>query len=88
MSVEELKTHKFIVMGTEHYNPLGVIRSLGENGIKPVFIVQKTKMRLASISKYCGQVHFVSDNEEALSVLLNWCCGVLCPVFRMQNKKN
>ena len=30
--------HKCIVFAEEHYNPLGVIRSLGENGIKSIGI--------------------------------------------------
>ena len=33
MEIELLKRHEFIVCGEEHYNPLGVIRSLGEYGI-------------------------------------------------------
>jgi len=32
-----VKDHIFIVFGAEHYNPLTVIRSLGKNGINPVF---------------------------------------------------
>lgn len=35
IDIEILKKHEFIVIGFEHYNPLGVIRSLGENGIRP-----------------------------------------------------
>lgn len=37
----ELLNHEFIVIGYEHYNPLGVIRSLGENNIKPYLIITK-----------------------------------------------
>lgn len=32
---------EFIVLCGEHYNPLGIIRSLGEAGIKPIAIVKK-----------------------------------------------
>lgn len=39
MQLNELKEHLFIVVGEEHYTPLGVIRSLGENGIEPVAII-------------------------------------------------
>lgn len=70
LSIKELKTHIFIIMGTEHYNPLGVVRSLGENGIKPILIVQKSKIRTASLSKYCKKTHYVNNNQEALDVLL------------------
>lgn len=30
---EELKEHKHIMFGEEHYNLLGIVRFLGENGI-------------------------------------------------------
>ena len=33
-----LQNRKFIVFGIDHYNPLGVLRSLGENGINADFI--------------------------------------------------
>ena len=42
MDIERLKKHKFIVIGYEHYNPLGVIRSLGENGIRPIVMMLKS----------------------------------------------
>ena len=48
MDINQLKQHTFIVIGYEHYNPLGVIRSLGENGISPVVIMLKNDVRVAS----------------------------------------
>lgn len=44
--------HKCIVFAEEHYNPLGVIRSLGESGIKSIGIFINSKEKLASKSKY------------------------------------
>lgn len=45
----ELKEYTFIVFGEEyHYNPLGVVRSLGEEGIRPIVIA------------YGGREHVVS----------------------------
>ena len=70
MNIEELKMHKFIVLGYEHYTPLGVIRSLGENGIRPILIILKSQIRIASLSRYVAQVHRVDTNEDALNVLL------------------
>ena len=43
---------EFIVLCGEHYNPLGIIRSLGEAGIKPIAIVKKNEFQLTSKSKY------------------------------------
>lgn len=65
-----LKHHLFIVIGQEHYNPLGIIRSLGQCGIQPVFIAIKGKSVVSSKSKYISRCHFVDSPEEAYQVLL------------------
>ena len=36
----------FIEFGEEHYNPLGLIRSLGEENIRPVAIIKKGNLDL------------------------------------------
>ena len=62
----------YIVLGAEHYNPLGVIRSLGEEGILPIaIIINQGTRRLASKSKYIAALHLVHSAEEAISVLIN-----------------
>ena len=70
MDIEGLKKHKFIVIGYEHYNPLGVIRSLGENGIHPIVVMLKSDVKIASKSKYIGKLYYVDSNEEAYMLLL------------------
>lgn len=52
----DLKEHAFVVFSEEHYNPLGVIRSLGESGLKPVAIIVKGGPLLTSKSKYLSAV--------------------------------
>lgn len=69
--LSELKERKFIVFGIEHYNPLGVIRSLGESGITPDFISIPGRVNVASESKYVGTVHRVKDFEEGCKLLLS-----------------
>lgn len=64
------KEHICIVIAIEHYNPLGQIRSLGEAGVRPVYISIKGKTRIASLSKYISECHFVNNVEEAYKVLL------------------
>lgn len=60
-----------IVFCVEHYNPLGVIRALGENGIKPTVVaVQGSEPKLASKSKYIGKLFEVSSIEEGYERLL------------------
>lgn len=64
------KDHLCIVMAIEHYNPLGQIRSLGEAGVKPVFIAIKGRGKFASVSKYISKCHFVDNVEEGYQVLM------------------
>ena len=66
-----VENHRFIVVGMEHYNPLGVIRSLGQNGIRPDYIAIKYKSAVASCSKYVTTAHFVDSVEEAYEVLVS-----------------
>lgn len=66
-----VESHSFIVVGMEHYNPLGVIRSLGQNGIRPDYIAIKHKSAVASCSRYVATTHFVDTVEEAYEVLVS-----------------
>lgn len=62
--------HKAIVICYDHYNPLGLIRSLGEAGISPIIILIGTKPYLITKSKYCGIIHKVKNKEDAITFLL------------------
>ena len=62
---------KFIVFAIEHYNPLGVIRSLGEKGEFPIYIAEKGKTQLASKSRYLSKCHYVDTVEEGYNLLLS-----------------
>lgn len=66
-----LRNHLFIVIGEEHYNPLGIIRSLGQNGINPVFIAIKGKSTVSSKSKYVSHNHFVNSITDAYDILVS-----------------
>ena len=61
--------HKVIVFAQEHYNPLGLIRSLGENGINPIFISVKRKGPVACLSKYISVCHHVDNVEQGFELL-------------------
>lgn len=65
-----LKNHLIIVFGMEHYNPLGLIRTLGRYGIHPVYIAIKGRGVASSKSKYIEKVHYVDTIEEGYDVLL------------------
>lgn len=70
---DSYKGHKVIVFALEHYNPLGLIRSLGENGIDPVYIcvLEKGKHKSACLSKYISQLHIVDTVEAGYKLLLD-----------------
>ena len=63
--------HTHIVFSEEHYNPLGVIRSLGEAGIRPVAIIVKGGIKLTSKSKYLSKVYYVENREEGFNILMD-----------------
>ncbi|MBE5951263.1 MAG: biotin carboxylase [Lachnospiraceae bacterium] len=64
------RNRKYIVFALDHYNPLGVIRSLGEAGIACDFIAVKHRMELGTKSKYVNVCHKVASVEEGYRVLL------------------
>ncbi len=61
---------EYIIFGAEHYNPLGVIRSLGEHGILSIGIIIKNQRKIASKSKYLKKIHFVDTLDEGYQVLI------------------
>ncbi len=61
--------HKVIVFALEHYNPLGLIRSLGENGVNPIYISVKRRGKSACLSRYISECHFVDTVEEGYRLL-------------------
>ena len=65
------KGHLVIIIALEHYNPLGMIRTFGENGIYPIYIGVKYRTRVASASKYVGKFHSVENIQESYECLLN-----------------
>lgn len=69
--MDDLANRKIVVIGMEHYNPLGLVRTLGKNGINPDYIAVKHKSEVVSKSKYVSKVHHVDDIHEAYDVLLS-----------------
>lgn len=68
---KELKQHKFIVFCGDHYNPLGVIRSLSEKRIRPIVILVSKNPKLIPLSRYIWKLHCVDNMEDGLKVLLD-----------------
>ena len=60
-----------IIIGADHCNALGVIRSLGECGIRPIFILlNDTKKCMTAYSKYIKK-YFVIEKKK-LKFLFNF----------------
>ena len=59
----------YIIFGFEHYNPLGIARSLGEFGIKSIGIIIKNNRKITSKSKYIKKIYFVNNIEEGYEIL-------------------
>lgn len=68
---QDIRNHKFIVFCQDHYNPLGIIRSLGEKGIKSYVILESLHPIMINHSKYVERLHLVKTKEEGLQLLLN-----------------
>lgn len=62
---------KYIVFSEEHYNPLGLIRSLGKKGIKVIAIILKKDYKLASKSKYISELYNVDTIDAGYELLIN-----------------
>lgn len=64
--------NKTIVFGSNHHNTLGIIRSLGEKGLKPYLIlVTKVKKPFIVKSKYIEKTFYTQNYEEGLDILIN-----------------
>lgn len=64
-----------IVFGNDYYNTYGVLRSLGENGIFPIFINVCNQESWVSKSRYYSQYHQVSTYEEGLLIMTSCYSG-------------
>lgn len=61
---EILKSHRFIILGDGHFNTLGMIRSLGEVGIRPDVVLVGRNLATVSASKYIQHLQ-VADTYDA-----------------------
>lgn len=62
---------KIIVLGDNHHNTLGVIRSLGEKGLNAELIIKRTSDYFITVSKYLSSVYEISSESDLLKCLNN-----------------
>ena len=69
--MSDLKSHKFIIIGGDNINSLGVLRSLAEARLEPEMImVNERKPSFILNSRYAKIVHKSTSIEESLDILL------------------
>ena len=68
---KEVFLHKHICLVEDHYNPLGIVRSLGEEGIKPIVLLCSPHPRLVLHSKYIGELYTFNTIEEGFEYMVN-----------------
>ena len=59
-----------VLVSKDHYNPVGIVRSLGEAGIRPIVVVVKTNPQLVTKSKYVKKKHIVNNIEEGINLVI------------------
>lgn len=60
-----------VFVSKDHYNPLGIVRTLGEAQIEPIVVVVKGKPQLVSKSRYVKVKHLVDNPEEGLKLIIS-----------------
>ena len=67
---EQLKQHKHIIFAYDHYNTLGVLRSLGEVGIKAIVILHGDKSYLVKHSSFLNTFQRVKTVEYGYKLMI------------------
>lgn len=63
---------EYIVLVTkEHYNPLGIVRTLGEAGIRPIVVAVKGDLKFVGQSKYVKEKYYVDSTEEGIDLIID-----------------
>ncbi len=62
---------EYIVLSTEHYNPLGIIRTLGEAGIHPYVVCQKDSFQMLCKSRYAKECFYVDNPDDGVQLILD-----------------
>lgn len=66
-----LKKHKFIILGDGHFNTLGMVRSLGEVGVRPDVVLVDHNRKIVGSSKYVQTLHDANSIEEGLEYIIS-----------------
>lgn len=62
--------HKHILLADDHYNPLGIARSLGEVGIRMIAVIRSKTPRMIGHCRYVDEIYSVDSFEEGLKLIV------------------
>lgn len=62
--------HKFIIIDGSHFNPLGIVRSLGEKGIRPDIVVVDSPNAIMTKSRYVNNKVYVKTAKEGVDFII------------------
>lgn len=60
-----------VFVSKEHYNPLGIVRTLGEAGIHPIVVAVKGDLKFVGQSKYVKKKYYVDTPEEGIKLIIS-----------------
>lgn len=66
-----MRNLNIVILGDSFNNTLGLIRSIGESGEKPILILIGEDRLFVSKSKYLDNVYYINDWDKVLKILIN-----------------
>lgn len=58
-----------VLVSKEHYNPLGIVRTLGEAGIRPIVVAVKGDLKFVGQSKYVKKKYYVDSTKDGIKLI-------------------
>lgn len=81
MTTDYINKHKFILFVGDHFNPLGMVRSLGEYGIKSDVVLIASNPIFVNHSKYVNSIKIFKSSLEGLNYLIETFSGEIYKPF-------
>lgn len=69
--ISKIKSHEVVIFAMDHYNPLGLVRSFGEEGIQSIVVAQKSRTDISRYSKYTKEYIEVETTQEGYDWLMS-----------------
>lgn len=60
-----------VFISKEHYNPLGIVRTLGEAGIRPIVVIVEGEPKFVGQSKYVKEKYYVNNPEDGIKLIID-----------------